>query len=294
MRLTLVTVTAWVWIAACGSAESFVEGIGDAENAVFSEDGRLFVSGGTNAYEVIEAARGRSARPLYAGTCNFTGIVVRGQVLYTACVSGAIGQSPAYLLAAELNAMPQLRIIHEFERAVTPNGMTFDAQGRLFVADATALQSQLVVITLDAADPLTVASEQVWLGGFTFLNGLRYFDGTLYATDLNLIESIAIQPDGSPGALRVLASSLTVFDDLLPSADGILVADFLGGRLALYSLSGGLVARTAPLFANPSSVILGRAPLVPDQALLVTEKGEIGELESSNGNRVSTFRPRLQ
>src|SRR5262245_35898712 len=101
-------------VLGCGRATSLVEGNGDAENAVFSDDGRLFVSGGEKVYEIVSASGGFAAQPIYAGTCNFTGLVVRDGYLYTSCVAGPVGEAPAYLLATPLSAKPELQIIYQY------------------------------------------------------------------------------------------------------------------------------------------------------------------------------------
>jgi hypothetical protein len=266
-----------------------VEGIGDAENAIFTEDGRFFVTGGENAYEIVRQGDGYAAMRRYQGTCNFTGLAVRARVLYAACFLGdLINPSGGYLLAGDLDSGPQLEIIHSFEDVRLANGMAFDDQGRLYVADSALLAGKIAVIALDPDDPMRVASERTWHAeGYNFVNGMKFFQGALYVTDATDIKRIAVQPDGSPGAMGLLVRHLTVFDDLYISASGIYATDFVGGSVLAYSLEGEPAGRSAAGLQSPSSVTPGRGPLFDEDVLLVTEKGTIGDLTSATGNRLS-------
>ena len=53
-----------------------------------------------------------------------------------------------------------------------------------------------------------------------------------------------------------------------------------------------LSATDAMSFESPSQVSLGQPPLFAATDVLVTEKGLIGENDSTNGNVLSVFRPR--
>lgn len=270
-----------------------VEGIGDAENATFSPDGRLFVTGGANAYEIVKRDERYEALPLYAGTCNFTGIATHGGYLYTTCLEGTFGQpsARALLLVSPLSERVELKVLYRFTKVMFPNGIAFDARGRLFVADFTPLMGQIVALSLDATSPPRVASETVWHGMGTLVNGLKVFREKVYFTDAGQIKVIPIGAGGGAGRPTVLATRLAVFDDLWVSDAGIVVADFYGRVLVSYSLTGQMLGQTAPLFDTPSSITPGRAPLVPEGALVITEKGALGELTSSDGNRVSLYFP---
>jgi hypothetical protein len=275
------------------SLSTLVEGIGDAENATFTADGRLFVTGGENIYEITKQEERYVARALYTGVCNFTGVVVRAGYLYTTCTEGSnLANLTPYLLAAPVSEHMELAIIHQFEHVMIPNGIAFDERGRLFVTDFTPLAGKVVALSFQPASPLEVVRESVWHeGGHPLANGLKIFRNKVYMTDLNQIKVIPIEPDGSAGRLSVLASRIAVLDDLYVSDQGIVVGDFYGGQLVYYSLSGKLLKQTAALFRSPSSITPGRPPLVPDGALVVTEKGALGELTSSDGNRVSLYSP---
>ena len=279
--------------ATSASVTTLVQGIGDAENTTFTADGRLFVTGGENAYEIVRDADGYRAEPLYAGTCNFTGIAARDSYLYATCAEGAdLLRSTPHLLVGALDTHVALEVVHQFRKLGIPNGIAFDARGRLFVSDFTPLAGKIVTLTLDPSNPRRVAREAVWHDmGHPLANGLKIAGSHVYLTDLGELKVIPIRSDGSAGPVHSLAMRLSVLDDLWVGDDRIIVADFYGGRLLHYSLTGKLLKQTPPLFRSPSSVRPGRPPLVPEGSLVVTEKGALGELTSSDGNRLTLYLP---
>lgn len=95
---------------------ALVQGIGDAENAAFTPDGRLFVTGGENAYEITKQPGGYAATRLYDGVCNFTGIVAHDGYLFTTCAEGdLLAQPKPFLLATPVRV--QLRRHGLYSRA---------------------------------------------------------------------------------------------------------------------------------------------------------------------------------
>src|SRR3546814_6926621 len=64
--------------------------IPSAENILFADDGRLFVSGGSNVFEITRDDDAYTATALYDGSCNFTGMAIVGEALYAACFDGQL------------------------------------------------------------------------------------------------------------------------------------------------------------------------------------------------------------
>lgn len=272
---------------------TLIQGIGDAENATFTSDGRLFVTGGESVYEITKVGDVYQAQRLYEDACNFTGIVEHAGYLYTTCAQGTdLASLTPYLLAAPLAARVEFEIIHEFTKVGIPNGIAFDQLGRLFVTDFTPLLGKLVTISFAPSSPLSVTREEVWHSmNHPLANGLKIHDNKVYLTDLGELKVIPIAADGSAGRVSVIASRLAVFDDLLVSDTEIIVGDFYGGKLVHYSHAGRLLKQTDALFRSPSSITAARGPLAPPGSFVVTEKGALGELTSSDGNRVSLYVP---
>lgn len=287
--------------SACGTKTRLLE-IPNAENTLFTAQGRLFVSGGSNVYEVSKDAAGFHAAPLYDGSCNFTGLAQRGDVLYAACFD-------LHLYAANLSdAVPKLQAIYSLAGMAAPNGMTSGPDGELYIADGPISTSHLpspkiVRLQFDAADPMKVTQQLIWLSKDVGLpNGLSRRDRTLYFTDSSIlppslgeIRSVEIQPDGSAGTPQVLTTILASLpDDVSVAGDDLLLALYSEGAIALVGADGKIVSRTAPLsFQLPSSVKLGRPPLFEPTDLVVTEKGVVGVSQTGQlfGNALSVYRP---
>ncbi|MEQ1440178.1 hypothetical protein AAG565_12510 [Fontimonas sp. SYSU GA230001] len=280
--------------SACGSKTALLT-IPDAENILFTPDGRLFVSGGTNVFEILATpGGGYEALALYDGNCNFTGLALRGDVLYANCFDGR-------LYAARLTAAPQLAPIHELNLAA-PNGLVDGPDGELYLVNGPLATSALpdpkvVRLRLDPADPFKVVEQVDWFSeGLLGPNGIQRRGRTLYVsntglTSLGEIRSVEIGADGAPGASARLASFTSIPDDFSVVGDALLVAWYSSGQIALIGADGSVLQSTAPSsFDFPSQVRAGRPPLFAATDLLVTEKGMIGDTASSYGNRLSLFR----
>ena len=280
----------------CGEAIKLLA-IPDAENLLFGPDGRLFVSGGQNVYEIKKAADGSfSAIPLYAQQCGFTGLAIRNNILYAV---GCANQ----LLAAALTEQPALEPVYAFTGMCIANGATFGPDGRLYVVDEPLISQaqpqncipgdpKIVRLTLDPSDPFAVSNQEVWVQGsptgLLFLgvdnvlrlpNGLVRDGNTFYGTDGGSVFSVELLPDGSAGEVMPLFFEPTAHDDLgLGGVDGLLVSDFFKGRILLLSRQGNLLQETMPLtFTAVSSVRLGQPPMFAPTDILVTDKGVIGD-----------------
>src|SRR3546814_7617747 len=101
--------------------------IPSAENILFADDGRLFVSGGSNVFEITRDDDAYTATALYDGSCNFTGMAIVGEALYAACFDGQ-------LYAAQLDAHPALQPIHDLGLGA-PNGLAAGPDGTLFISN---------------------------------------------------------------------------------------------------------------------------------------------------------------
>lgn len=267
--------------------------IPDAENLLFSADGRLFVSGGTNVYEVTRNGEEWVATPLLDGSCNFTGLAIQRNTLYANCFD-------KQLYAARLTAHPQLRPIHQYDIAA-PNGLTDGPGNTLFLANGplatNALPNpQLRRLKLDDLDPMKVVTDEVWTRqGLLGPNGVQRKDNTIYVANTGLgglaeIRAYDIQADGSAGEGRQVASLLTVPDDFSIVRDSFLIAGFGTSQIFLANPDGSSTSSALLSFSFPSQVRVGRPPLFAPTDILVTEKGILGDNTSPIGNVLSVFR----
>jgi len=281
---------------ACGSKTAQII-IPDAENILFTPDHRLFVSGGENVYEITQNPDASyTATPLAATNCNFTGLAQRGNTLYAAC-----GDNSLY--AADITGTPALSVIYTFTGiAGLANGMAIGPQGELYLADGpTGVQNpQIFQVKFDPNDPLAVISQDVWLSntdGLVSPNGLAFSavegENRLYLTNSPQVQSVKINPDGSPGTLTTIATLPTIaLDDLSLADDVLLVTDFTNSLVYRIALDGTIEQTSQPGdYASPSSVQRVQGPNFPENAVLITEKGVLGDTQSTVGNVLSLLVP---
>lgn len=282
--------------SSCGTKTRLID-IPSAENLLFSDDGRLFVSGSENVYEITRDGTDWQATPLSAGGGSFGGLAQIGDVLY---VNGFDGQ----LYAARLTRQPALQPIHDLGLS-SPNGLSAGPGGELYVVDGPLSPSilagpKIVRLRLDPADPMQVVEQADWLtAGLSFPNGMQRRGNTLVVADSSVlpvqrgaIRTVEIQADGSAGTPQTLGTFPSLPDDLGLVGDSVLVAYYSSGQIALMGPDGNIVSQTAPMsFDNPSSVRLGRPPLFAPGDLVVTEKGVVGLPPTPGyGNVLSVFR----
>lgn len=268
------------------------EQLNEAENLFFTEDGRLFVSGAEDIFEIHQRPDGTFTKSdHFAENCIVEGIVERQGYLYGGC--WRLGDPRTFLIAGELTADPVFKIIAPLESGGIPNGMTVDPEGRIYIADS--LKNQIVRLTLGS--PLKVARSEIWAANLPSVNGLKYVDGAIYATGLEItlqarFGRIPVLADGRAGAFESLLSrGVTVLDDIEPFEGGFIVTDFLKGTLLFWDAQRGLYAETpARTFYGPTSVALARGPMFGARQLIVAEKGNFLLRNESKGDLLSVYR----
>lgn len=227
-------------------------GIPDAENIFFTDTGRLFVTGGTNIYEVTREASGDYRKEaLTAEGGNFTGMAQVGDYLYALRSSygffpeslslQALLSDPGYLFAYFTNlflskellwmdlrdADRSFHVADTLNEFLIPNGMVADAQGFLYIADSTYLpMGQIVRVKVTHHPDHTVSLERSpWLrrsDGIFSPNGMAIRGRDIYFTDFVAgsfqsarVRRVSIHPEsGAPENLVTLHQRAGLFDDL--------------------------------------------------------------------------------
>ncbi|MEK6806959.1 MAG: hypothetical protein AABY95_09975 [Pseudomonadota bacterium] len=271
--------------------------IPDAENIFFTADNRLFVSGGTNVFEIKKEGVGYTATPIFAGTGNFGGMAQRGDVLYVNCFTDRS------LYAARLTATPTLAPIHDLGIGI-PNGMSAGPDGEIYIVNGPIPSNglpdpKIVRLRFDPANPMVVTEQSDWLAlPQSFPNGVARIGRTLYVTNgkplpptFGEVLRIEISADGSAGTPTQLASFMGLTDDLSVAGDTLLVSLYSNGVIAQVGLDGTVIAQTDPMsFEFPSQVRVGQPPLFAADEILVTEKGMVGDSLTPVGDAFSVFR----
>jgi hypothetical protein len=286
----------------CGERTVLLD-IPSAENLLFSDDGRLFVSSGEGVLEVRQAADGSYSAHSVSPDCGSAlGLAIRHGVLYAVC-------SGQRLFAGRLDAEPLLEPVFDFVGMCIPNGMTDGPDGNLYVADeplsVCVPDPKIVRLNVDPDDPLQILGQETWVQGsplgqlhlgldnvLRFPNGLQRSGDRFYGTDGGSVYAVDWLPGGAAGAVTPLFFDVGVHDDLGVVDGGLLVADFLMGRIKLLSREGELLQQTDPLlFSFPSSVRLGRPPMFAPDDVVVTETGVLMD-NSLPLDHLSVFRRR--
>ncbi|WP_138517959.1 hypothetical protein [Limnobacter alexandrii] len=281
----------------CASLQELLT-VPDAENMIFSNDGRLFVSGGQSVVEVVKNGDDFAAQTVSSGVCNFTGLAIARNTLYANCGDGT-------LWAGALNKSPMtITPVFNYTGMALANGLTSSADGQtLYAVDgplaATALPSpKIVKLAIAANNPLQVDNQTTWLDlAGRFPNGIQRRGQLLYFTDseipnLGRLNVVPIRTDGSAGMPLVLASLQSLPDDFSILSDGFAVTYFLTGQVIKLNFQGAQVDGFNPLTfsTGTSQVMQGRPPLFSSTDLLVTEKGILGEQSSPIGNKLTVVR----
>lgn len=288
----------------CGEALPLVT-IPDAENILFTPEGRLFVSGGLNVYEITKLPDGQFiATPIADSECGFTGLVQKDDILYAVC-----GDSRFF--AGEITDTPVLSQIYTFEENMCiPNGASLGPDGKIYVVDeplnVCIPDPRIVRLTLDPNDPFKVIEQETWVQGgplglqflnldnsLRFPNGLARIGNTFYSTDGGVVFSVDLLPDGSASTPVSLFFAPSAHDDLSVADDerSLLVTDFFQGKILQLDLQGNLLQETALLtFAFPSAVQQARPPMFESGDILVTEKGILQDTVTPVGNQLTLYR----
>lgn len=282
----------------CGSKQRLVD-IPGAENLFFSDDGRLFVTGNENIYEVLKVdgtlrAEARSAGS--TGGSGFGGMAQRGDTLYVTMFDDG------GLWAARLDEQPEFSLIHPLGLAM-PNGMSDGPDGELYVVNGPLEPGlppdpKVVRLQFSSADAMQVVDQQDWLAlpGYQ-PNGVARRERSLYITasrllppSLGVLLRVDVDEGGDPSEVHELLEFTSIPDDLSVAGDVLLLSFFSDGAIAVVSLQGELISRSASQsFDSPSQLRVGRPPLFSSREIVVTEKGLLVPNGLPYGSALSVF-----
>lgn len=253
-------------LAGCGKRSVIAESIPDGENIFFTSQGRLFVTGGTNIFEISDEGNGVFAADELSDGGMFLGMAEFENYFYVLLAKftpdpngekvdlreifepGGAKQvlynlrrsvSEYVLLRAPLIADEPLSFeeLYTFEDASMPNGMVVDQQGRLYITDTTYFPLGKIIRIDPHSSPLTMEDWLTTDDGITSPNGIAISGNKLYFTDLDLsnltrisrqVKAVSIDVDsGKPGPIH------TVFERIGPSLFDDLIIENISGENVL-------------------------------------------------------------
>lgn len=288
----------------------------DAENVVITSNGRVFVSGASEAGPVLfEFLRDGNLRNVPGSQCtSHTGLEVwedvviehrlgddggieeieqRYYTLYAACFNG----SSVYAGRFPTDAPARLTGSFPVTDAATPNGTALDRQGRLYVTNGpigngTPFKINRFTVTIDPEGTVSAQEEDAWFAGIDgqpllAINGLDHavVDGveTLFFAEGGGISSVQIGPGGQHGPYTPLYYRLSHIDDLsVVAGDGIYFGDYFQGSFGKLGFDGRLIWETAIGSVAAASHIVP-VPGDPNR-FLATDKGFLNDSTEGRGN----------
>ncbi len=272
-----------------------------AENSLMTTEGRLFVSGAFNIYEITKNDDGTfEHHELYNGTGTFMGIAQHGEYIYIILNGNEIQDK--FLLVAHLDALTldakqndavftkislADHILPEFgdDTFILPNGMGIDSRNYIYITDEQAGRIMRFHISND--DPTVVEDLEVWIDeGADTPNGVAINGDTFYFTNCfqSEIKKVAINEDGTPGEVKIFHTrifpNISILDDMTIFKDGVMVASCGEGRVFYVTDPGDegdegevLFQTTPEVFLIATSVCIGRPPMFEENDIIVTEGG---------------------
>ena len=314
----LLVVFVLAMIYGCGPRETVVNQLGNAENSVFTPDGRLFLTG-ANIWEVKQNEEGYEALPLMEEDNNsYLGIAYYKNYLFAVCT--VMNPYGAWLLRAELTETPQFEKIFQLTGFTMANGMAIDKDGHVYIADETLINTKGRIMAMNLSDddvPEVIPDTlRVWLSGEEGAqspNGIVVHKDHLFFTNLDIskltnmkasVRRVAINGEDHGEIVtlferRAMRNS-SIFDDLTSVVVGgdsyIIACDYMKGTV--FGLEAFAGPQQAPLyetdddtFAGPTSCIVGQGLGFKMTDLLVTEGGVVLiDARTNFGNRLSVIR----
>ena len=251
------------------------------ENVHFTAEGRLFVTGQDNLYEISGSfAEGFEGKALLEGG-GCSGMASTRDTLYALCQGSSAGltdfSSIMVLDLSNPDAVPEA--VFQLSNMTLPNGMGLGPDGNLYISDGpVSVTPKIVRVLVSADDPAILLGQETWLSLLgDWPNGVTWHQGVLYTTlfgaGLGTVVAVPLNPDGSAGERQTVYTRGRIMDDLIAYQDTLIVTDWLDSRLFQITLDGNLLAETPAFgFSQPSSVAVGQPPMFDPSQLLVTER----------------------
>ena len=272
----------------------------DAENQLITSDGRHFVTGANSIYEITRH-NGQYQKHAFGPKCNYAGLAEYQGYLLANCMEVKLinGKKAIYFGKLTKDALPEMLELADLSALSIPNGLAVKTEGELLIANsnyfgAGSIAMLHVEVTADGLH--ATGLEKNYLAATNNIqgaNGLRMLGNTLYFTDFSpstlhsRVGRVSFDDAGNVADVTILRDKLGVYDDLWPMCHGVVVADYLNGRLMFINQHGDVYQSSAQEFPGASSVMLASGGLYPANTLVITEKGILLETGTTIGNQLS-------
>lgn len=276
-----------------------------AENIRKTADGRIFVSGDAAIFEILPDGQGayqaeaitqqdpQNRCAYYAGLAELNGWLFYVCTRFKAFSVGDLKFGNAGSLMAYSLQSGEVVMVADLSGFLIANGLdALPDDNAILMADEDIFGKGGVSrfnISFASGVPVVTEMQQHWIGPAQKVyaaNGVRVVDGNLFLTDIGFLKKLPLDAQGNPQRAQILYRGATVLDDLAPYCDGVLVADFVMGRLIYASADGDVIEKTRSGFASPSSLLPDASPMFDASQLLVTESYG---LTAGKGNRLAAI-----
>lgn len=284
--------------------KSKIVNLPDAENQIFTTDGRYFVSGADSVFE-IQKQNGVYQKRAFGPKCNYAGLAQYKHYLLANCMEVKLINAKKQMFYAPLIAgqLPEFQLLADLSELSIPNGLTVKSQtevtAELLIGNsnyfgAGSIARLIIEETHDGLRALSLDANYMAANrNVNGANGVRMLENTLYFTDFtpsslrSRIGKVEFDEEGNPGDVQILKDKVAIYDDLWPLCGGIVVTDYLAGRLIFINQQGEEFKSDSLQFPGASSVILAQGMGFKENTLLITEKGLLLETGTALGNQVS-------
>lgn len=276
----------------------------EAENQVVTLDGRHFFTSGKALAEIVKVEDEYTLQEIDAGCDGYSGIDVQGDWLFVVCLDNSLIAGEHQLITARIKQgeQPEFETLVSLSQLSLPNGLAIAPLGDyLYIADFVLLgRGKVSKYSLDTSNgsPKISLIEGEYLSVQQDVhspNGLKFLDDDLYVTDFNVSgfqsRLLKINETASGDVVtEVLYEKNTIFDDLLPTCGGVLVADYINGRLIFVNSEAEAYQSKFQEFPGISSMRWGQPPLFEKGShLIVTERGIIQDGITDIGNQITSI-----
>jgi hypothetical protein len=285
-----------------------ISNLAEAENQIITTEGRHFFTSSSGIAELTYEYGERKLEYIKTDCDALNGIESIGQWLIAVCADSKLIKPKHKLIKIDLSNTdptthsPHVSTLFELTDIALPNGLAISPnQDSILIANYNLFGRGFISrLQLNISDDSLTAGnfDLKFLNhnhGIASANGIRFSQGELYVSDFNIAQLssriIKISFIGDEYlSHQTIFSAPTILDDLLPTCKGILVTDYLMGRLIFIDKDGQISRSSVQQFPGITSVVWGQYPLFPDKTLVITERGILNDSKTLIGNQISSSR----